>query len=175
MQEKAQKEANKLQKNFKKIQKKADKNNERDQKMLDKELEKMGISSSEDQTDLYEDTSSNSNSSGSSSNAPKFSEITNSQSGSGGTVKVGSKKLIGTVKKIYLKKSQAKMDHASNSDSNGAFTVSEIEDGKRSVRHLQGRRQSANILFVPKKIENNQDDFEESIFMDRQRQLFQQV
>ena len=174
MQEKAQKEANKLQKNFKKIQKKADKNNERDQKMLDKELEKMGISSSEDQTDLYEDTSSNSNSSGSSSNAPKFSEITNSQSGSG-TVKVGSKKLIGTVKKIYLKKSQAKMDHAANSDSNGAFTVSEIEDGKRSVRHLQGRRQSANILFVPKKIENNQDDFEESIFMDRQRQLFQQV
>jgi len=180
MQEKAQKEANKLQKNFKKIQKKADKNNERDQKMLDKELEKMGISSSEDgergnQTDLYEDTSSNSNSSGSSSNAPKFSEITNSQSGSGGTVKVGSKKLIGTVKKIYLKKSQAKMDHAANSDgNNGAFTVSEIEDGKRSVRHLQGRRQSANILFVPKKIENNQDDFEESIFMDRQRQLFQQ-
>ena len=48
MQEKAQKEANKLQKNFKKIQKKADKNNERDRKMLDKELEKMGISSSED-------------------------------------------------------------------------------------------------------------------------------
>ena len=167
MQEKAQKEAGKLQKNFKKIQKKADKINERDHKMLDKELEKMGISnnSEENTTDFYsEDTSSNSNSSqsGSSSSAPKFSEITNSGSG---TVKVNSKKLIGTVKKIYLKKNQSKVDHAAQDN----FTISEIEDGKRSVRHLQGRRQSANILFVPKKIENNSD------FLDhREQKLYQQ-
>ena len=173
MQEKAQKEAGKLQKNFKKIQKKADKINERDHKMLDKELEKMGISNSEDNTtDFYsEDTSSNSNSSqsGSSSSAPKFSEITNSGSHSGsGTVKVNSKKLIGTVKKIYLKKNQgsSKVDHAAQDN----FTISEIEDGKRSVRHLQGRRQSANILFVPKKIENNSDNE----FLDRDQKLYQQ-
>ena len=37
------------------------------------------------------------------------------------------------------------------------FTISEVEDGKRSMRHLKGRRQSANILFVPKNLEPIED------------------
>ena len=101
--------------------------------------------------------------------APKFSEITShsgsagssshgSSSNSSGTVRNGGKKLIGTVsKKLNMKKNQAKIEAAANAAaiSNGdAFTITEIEDGKRSVRHLQGRRQSANILFVPKKLED---------------------
>ena len=129
----------------------------------------MGISSEDTTSDLYEDSSSNSVNS--SSNAPKFSEITNSQSGRG-TVKMGGK-MLGTVSKKIFQKNQAKIEAAN--PGNGAFTVSEIEDGKRSVRHLQGRRQSANILFVPKKIEDNPDEYDGSNYMENQRQLFKQV
>ena len=47
-------------------------------------------------------------------------------------------------------------------DNSGGFTISEIEDGKRSVaKHLRGRRASANVLFVPKAMEatpKNQDE-----------------
>ena len=50
-----------------------------------------------------------------------------------------------------MKKSQARLEPV---DSSGGFTISEIEDGKRSVaKHLRGRRASANVLFVPKTME----------------------
>ena len=80
MQEKAQKDAAKLLKNFKKIQKKADKINNKDIRNLDREIERLGImNNGESSDDLGID--SNSNSSGSNA-APKFSEITSS-SGNG--------------------------------------------------------------------------------------------
>ena len=80
MQEKAQKDAAKLLKNFKKIQKKADKVNNKDIRNLDREIERLGImNNGESSDDLGID--SNSNSSGSNA-APKFSEITSS-SGNG--------------------------------------------------------------------------------------------
>ena len=77
---------------------------------------------------------------------------------SSGTVRIGGKKLIGTVsKKLNLKKSQAKLDASGTGngfENGGGFTISEVEDGKRSVaKHLRGRRASANVLFVPKKLE----------------------
>ena len=66
--------------------------------------------------------------------------------------------MIGTVsKKLNLKKSQAKLDASGTGngfENGGGFTISEVEDGKRSVaKHLRGRRASANVLFVPKKLE----------------------
>ena len=69
--------------------------------------------------------------------------------------------MIGTVsKKLNLKKSQARLEasagsgHSAPFENGGGFTISEIEDGKRSVaKHLRGRRASANVLFVPKKLE----------------------
>ena len=80
MQEKAQKDAAKLLKNFRKIQKKADKINNKDIRNLDREIERLGImNNGESSDDLGID--SNSNSSGSNA-APKFSEITSS-SGNG--------------------------------------------------------------------------------------------
>ena len=80
MQEKAQKDAAKLLKNFKKPQKKADKINNKDIRNLDREIERLGImNNGESSDDLGID--SNSNSSGSNA-APKFSEITSS-SGNG--------------------------------------------------------------------------------------------
>ena len=171
MQEKAQKDADKLLKNFKKIQKKADKLNNKDIKLLDKEMEKLGITDSSE--DLGIDSNSNSSGSASGIFAPKFSEITSSGNSSvnsnvGGTVKISSRKLMGTVsKRLNLKKSQEKFEqgmansgHSSNGK-NGDFTISEVEDGKRSVRHLKGRRQSANILFVPKKLDVIKDDDDE--------------
>ena len=80
MQEKAQKDAAKLLKNFKKIQKKADKINNKDIKILDKEMERLGIMNGESSDDIGIDT--NSNSSSCNAAAPKFSEITSS-SGNG--------------------------------------------------------------------------------------------
>jgi len=180
MQEKAQKDAAKLLKNFKKIQKKADKINNKDIRNLDREIERLGImNNGESSDDLGID--SNSNSSGSNA-APKFSEITSS-SGNGsenssfsqGTVRIGGKKLIGTVsKKLNLKKSQARLEasagsgHSAPFENGGGFTISEIEDGKRSVaKHLRGRRASANVLFVPKKLEaptENPDEETENNF-----------
>ena len=79
MQEKAQKDAAKLLKNFKKIQKKADKINNKDIKILDKEMERLGIMNGESSDDIGIDTNSNSSSCNA---APKFSEITSS-SGNG--------------------------------------------------------------------------------------------
>lgn len=132
LQEKAEKDAAKLLKNFKKIQKKADKINEKEKKNLDKEMQKLDITSSVD-----DDIDSNS------SNAAKFSEITNNNNGSSSTI--NGKKLIGTVsKKLNLKKSQAKME------AKDTFTISEVEDGKRSMRHLKGRRKVPIFYLFPK-------------------------
>ena len=94
MQEKAQKDANKLLKNFKKLQQKADKINDKESKILDKELEKLALKESDGD-------------SSSSSSAPKFSEITSSSSSSVNSGQNASKKLIGTVsKKLNLKKAE---------------------------------------------------------------------
>lgn len=165
MQDKAQKDADKLVKNFKKIQKKADKKNEKESKLLDKEMEKL-MSVKNDINDSSEDLGSSSSGSLSTTVGPKFSEITSSSSSGSVSSNAGSgtlimrsgagAKLIGTVsKRLTMKKNQAKQaEEASRND----FTISEIEDGKRSVRHLRGRRQSENILFVPKKLDVIKDD-----------------
>ena len=79
--------------------------------------------------------------------------------------------MIGTVsKKLNLKKSQARLEasagsgHSAPFENGGGFTISEIEDGKRSVaKHLRGRRASANVLFVPKKLEAPTENPDEEI------------
>ena len=79
--------------------------------------------------------------------------------------------MIGTVsKKLNLKKSQARLEvsagsgHSAPFENGGGFTISEVEDGKRSVaKHLRGRRASANVLFVPKKLEAPTENPDEEI------------
>ena len=132
LQEKAEKEAAKLLKNFKKIQKKADKLNVKEKKNLDKEMQNLDLSPKVEPK-VEKDTSIPKNSS---NVATKFSEITNNNAANNGnpisTSTINGKKLIGTVsKKLNLKKNQAKME---NKDT---FTISEVEDGKRSMRHLK--------------------------------------
>ena len=132
LQEKAEKEATKLLKNFKKIQKKADKLNVKEKKHLDKEMQNLDLSPEPKIEQV--DTSPPKNSS---NVATKFSEITNNNANNGNPIStstINGKKLIGTVsKKLNLKKNQAKME---NKDT---FTISEVEDGKRSMRHLKVR------------------------------------
>ena len=185
LQEKAEKEAQKLMKNFKKIQKKADKLNEKEKKLLDKEMQKLEISSSDNATDLDGDSSNSSAStgngssngvttiSGGSGGFTKFSEITNNNNFNSSSS--NGKKLMGTVsKKLNLKKSQAKVD-GSSAGSVPTFTISEVEDGKRSMRHLKGRRQSANVLFVPKNLEPIEDKEDELLDVKFPNPLFHQV
>ena len=82
---------------------------------------------------------------------------------------------MGTVsKKLNLKKSQAKVD-GSSAGSVPTFTISEVEDGKRSMRHLKGRRQSANVLFVPKNLEPIEDKEDELLDVKFPNPLFHQV
>ena len=185
LQEKAEKEAQKLMKNFKKIQKKADKLNEKEKKLLDKEMQKLEITSSDNATDLDGDSSNSSAStgngssngvttiSGGSGGFTKFSEITNNNNFNSSSS--NGKKLMGTVsKKLNLKKSQAKVD-GSSAGSVPTFTISEVEDGKRSMRHLKGRRQSANVLFVPKNLEPIEDKEDELLDVKFPNPLFHQV
>merc|ERR1712241_1355554 len=108
--------------------------NNKDIKILDKEMERLGIMNGESSDDIGIDTNSNSSSCNA---APKFSEITSSsgngsENSSAGTVRVGGKKLIGTVsKKLNLKKSQARLEASgSGFENGGGFTISEVEDGK---------------------------------------------
>ena len=192
LQDKAEKEAQKLMKNFKKIQKKADKMNEKEKKILDKEMQKLEIISSSDNADNLDGDSSNSSSTGNGSNNgvgittitttiggggggfTKFSEITNNNSNSSSSS--NGKKLMGTVsKKLNLKKSQAKVDSGSGSGLVPTFSISEVEDGKRSMRHLKGRRQSANVLFVPKNLEPIEDKEDELLDVKFPNPLFHQV
>jgi hypothetical protein len=157
MHEKAQKEAAKLLKNFKKIQKRADKMNTKDQKNMDKQMKLMEISSTSEDGGIVNDSSDHT--SNSSSAAPKFSEMvlgtskTGSVTGSSGTIR--SKRLMGTVsKKLNLKKNNEKHEA-----SNNGFNISSIEDGKRSVRKLKGHRRDSEILLVaPKIVVIDEDD-----------------
>lgn len=190
MQDKAQKDADKLLKNFKKIQKKADKKNEKESKLLEKEMEKLMSKNGDEIQDSSEGSSSSGSISTSATSGPKFSEITSSSSGSvssaagSGTIRAAGgagAKLIGTVsKRLTMKKNQAKLEASmSAGGSKGDFTISEIEDGKRSVRHLRGRRQSENILFVPKKLEvitdQDTDDQLDAGYVSSDKPMFIQV
>ena len=77
-------------------------------------------------------------------------------------------------RKLNEKKSQAnKVD--SSASSVPTFTISEVEDGKRSMRHLKGRRQSANVLFVPKNLEPIEDKEDELLDVKFPNPLFHQV
>ena len=132
--EQAEKNAQKLIKNFATIQKKAQKEMLKSDRELEREIERMTVDSSISAPKREAQQKLN--------NSQTFSDMVGVSTN--GTVNsVRTKKIMGTVfKKASARKTRIQDD---------TFKVRDLEDGKQTVRHLSGLRRDSEIMFGPPK------------------------
>ncbi len=155
MQEQADKELQRLLKNFKKVQAKADRQSNKKEKELEQEKKRMMTTGGGGGGEEDEDAAALA---AAAASMPRrmstFSEMTNVGGGAsnGGAMGTVRSKVMGTVFKKsgsnLMKERQKQGRSASIASIDTGFKITNLEDGKKTVRSLSGLRRDNEIMFV---------------------------